>query len=507
MQSGIRAVTLASMVAAASMAISGAPQSQALSGEVQLQLGHEFFADGRYQDALDAYQRALGASEPADARAARAGIVQSALRVAEFTLARLEAEALVRSAPLDPQALALSADALWASGLFDEAESRYRDALSTIPELPRGRHGMARALAARNRLQEAMDEAQAALKSSPRDLEIHHTVGAIYERMHKYEESAGAFSNYVNLLPNKDTSEKADWSRSEIKFLRSFGQRVPFETDPGVDEQVYTIDFRLVNDKVVVRAKVNDGSFQDFVVDTGAENTILSRPTAQRLGITPITYTLSAGVGDVGLRGLQLARINTLELGPLKLRNVPCLIKDPPLRNLPVKEAESLSPLALGFSMIIDYKTRKITFGKRLPAEPSDFTLPLRLHRLATVRGTVDGKHPANFVVDTGGEVISISTATAEALEAMGRPAPDRKIALKVFGSSGWDKDAFLMPGVDLSFDLIKYTNFPVVVLNLDTPSALLGFQLGGIVGHRFLSKYRVGIDLAEAVLRLKAIS
>ena len=227
-----------------------------------------------------------------------------------------------------------------------------------------------------------MDEAQSALRLSPRDLEIHHTVGAVYERMHKYEEAAGAFSNYVNLLPNKDHSEKADWSRSEIKFLRSFGQRVPFEMDAEPGDQLYTIDFRLINEKVVVRAKVNDGSFQDFVVDTGAENTVISRPTAQRLGITPITYTLSAGVGDVGLRGLQLARINTLELGLLKLRNVPCLIKDPPLRDLPVKEAESLSPLALGFSIIIDYKAKKITFGKHLPTEAADFELPLRLHRL-----------------------------------------------------------------------------------------------------------------------------
>jgi hypothetical protein len=31
---------------------------------------------------------------------------------------------------------------------------------------------------------------------------------------------------------NKVRSEKADWSRA-IRFLRSFGQRVPFETDPG----------------------------------------------------------------------------------------------------------------------------------------------------------------------------------------------------------------------------------------------------------------------------------
>jgi tetratricopeptide (TPR) repeat protein len=506
MPRGLLAVSFPAILLAATFTIQ-ADVTQSQSGEIELQLANEFFSEGRYQDALEAYRKALNASVPADPREARSGIVQSALRVAEFDVARREAEALVKSAPLDPASLALGADALWASGLFDEAESRYKDALSQVPGLPRGHHGLARALAARGHLTDAMNEAQEALRLSPRDLEVHHTVGSIYERMHKYEEAAAAYSNFVNLLPNKDNSEKADWSRSEIKFLRSFGQRVPFETDPGADEQTYTIDFRLISEKVVVRAKVNDGSFQDFVVDTGAENTILSRPTAQRLGITPITYTLSAGVGDVGLRGLQLARINSLELGPLKLRNVPCLVKDPPLRNLPTREAESLSPLALGFSMVIDYQTKKITFGKHLPVEPADFTLPLRLHRLATVRGTVDGKHPANFVVDTGGEVISISTATASALTALGRPAPNRKIALKVFGSSGWDKDAFLMPGVDLMFDTIRYTNTSVVVLNLDTPSALLGFQLGGIVGHTFLSKYRVGIDLENSVLRLKRIS
>jgi len=41
--------------------------------------------------------------------------------------------------------------------------------------------------------------------------------------------------------------------------------------DPGAEDEVYTVDFRLVNDKVVVLAKINEGSFQDFVVDTGAD--------------------------------------------------------------------------------------------------------------------------------------------------------------------------------------------------------------------------------------------
>jgi tetratricopeptide (TPR) repeat protein len=472
--------------------------------EVQLQLGNQFFSEGRYQDALDAYQRALKTADPgAGARPARAGVIQAALRVAEFGTARSEAEILMKEQARSPDSLTLYGDALWAAGLFSAAENKYRDALAMSPESARGLHGIARALAARNHVDEAMNDAQAALRLSPRDLEIHHTVGTIYERMHKYEEAAAAYTNYVNLLPNKDHSEKADWSRAEIRFLRSFGQRVPFESDPGTDDMLYTVDFRMVNEKVVVRAKVNDASAQDFVVDTGSENTVITRTTASHVGITPITYTLTAGVGRVGLRGLQLARIDSLEIGTLKLRNVPCLIKNPPLRDIPVKETESLSPLALGYSMMIDYKTHKLTFGKHLPDEPKDFELPLRLYRLATVQGMVDGLHEANFVIDTGGEVISISQATATAL---GRN-PTRKIALKVYGTSGWDDDAFLLPGVDLAFDTILYKNFPVVVLNLDAPSALLGFQLGGIVGHKFLSNYRVGIDLEHSVLRLKKTS
>jgi tetratricopeptide (TPR) repeat protein/predicted aspartyl protease len=502
MHSVTRVAAISLLIAAASLVLRAQVPPPSESFAIQLQVGDLLFSEGKFVDALDAYRNALKAAPPDAVRLPRMGVIASALRVAEFDLARVEAEKLYKADPKSPDSMALYGDALWSAGLFQEAETLYRDALAISPQLARGHHGLAKSLAARSKLAEAMNEAQAALQLSPRDLEIHHTVGTIFERMHKYEEAAGAYSNYVNLLPNKDHSEKADWSRAEIRFLKSFGQRIPFESDPGTDDQIYTVDFRLVNEKVVVRAKVNDAAAQDFVVDTGSENTVITRTTAQKLGITPVTYTLSAGVGRVGLRGLQLARIDSLELGSLKLRNVPCLIKNPPLTDIPVKETEGLSPIALGYSMVIDYKTHKLTFGKHLPDEPRDFELPLRVHRLATVRGTVDGKQ-ANFVVDTGGEVISISSATATSL---GKPENSRRIALKVYGTSGWDPDAFLMPGVDLMFDAIPYKNFPVVVLNLDAPSALLGFQLGGIVGHKFLSKYRVGIDMDRSVLRLKAI-
>ena len=52
--------------------------------------------------------------------------------------------------------------------------------------------------------------------------------------------------------------------------------------------------------------------------------------------------------------------------------------------------------------MTIDYKKHELTIGRHLPRETTDFELPLRVYRLATVRGVVDRDHQANFVIDTG---------------------------------------------------------------------------------------------------------
>jgi Flp pilus assembly protein TadD/predicted aspartyl protease len=490
-------VVLALSVALVASARGGAPGSDA---EVQFQLGTLLFEETRYVEALQAFRKAAESTDSSISVPARIGVVRSALRIGEFTDAQREAHALKAIAPRNPEVLTVHADAVWSAGAFDEAEAEYRDALAARPGMSRALHGLARAVASHNQLDEAMNAAQAALKESPRDAEIHHTVGAIFERMRRYEQAAAAYTNYINLLPNKDRSEKAAWSRSQVRFLKSFGEREPIAVDDKVADQLHTVDFRIVDDKVIVKARVNDQRLQDFVLDTGSEQTTISRQTASSTGVRPITYTLSAGVGEVGLRGLQLGRADTFEIGTLRLSNVPVMIKAPALRGLPKRETESFSPLSLGMSMIIDYGARKLTMGRNLPEETSEIRLPMRHHRLSLVKGLINEQHPTYFVVDTGGEVISISTATAEAINAQ----PSRKIALRVYGTSGWDRDAFLLPGQRLRFaEAIEYRNFSLVVLNLRAPSVLLGFEVGGIVGHKFLSPYRVALDMARSELRM----
>ena len=142
--------------------------------------------------------------------------------------------------------LSLLGDALWSNGLFDEADRAYERALAASPESPRARFGRAKSLATRSKLPEALEEILTASAAAPRDGEIHAAIGDIYERLNRYDEAAIAYSNYINLLPNKDHSDMAQWSRAEIKFLRSFGQRRPIEMSAGAEDGYVTLDFRLV---------------------------------------------------------------------------------------------------------------------------------------------------------------------------------------------------------------------------------------------------------------------
>jgi len=468
--------------------------------DLQFQLATLLYDETRYQEALVAFTEATKTEDPRLAVAARKGTVRTALKVAEFVRARREAEALRTLASDDPEAQALLGDALWSVGLFDEAEGEYRNGVAKTPASARARFGLARSLAATSRLDEALDAALTASAAAPRDGEIHALVADIYERLHKFNQAANSYRNYINLLPNKDRSEKAAWARAQMEFLESFGDSVPIDIDQQDLDMLHTLPFRLVDDKIVVQARVNGGRTQDFILDTGSEETVLSQGTAQRERIRPVTYTLSAGVGEVGLRGLQLAQLKSLELGTLQVRNLPILIKNPALRGIPKREGESFSPLSIGMSMRIDYQQRLLTIGRKLPPVDADVRLPMRINRLAMVRGLLNSTHPTYFVVDTGGEVISISADTASALPA----SPFRRIPLRVWGTSGWDREAFLMPGMDLDFDEIEYRNFPLVVLNLRAPSILLGFQLGGIVGHKFLAPFRVTMDLEQSELLLE---
>ena len=466
-----------------------------------LSRGRDLFAQAKYIEALASFDRAAQGHDANVAAAAKRWRIRTSLRTAEFATARRDAEPLVAEAPGDGEVLALHADALWASGLFDEAESSYRAALGAGgAAAPDARRGLARALASRGRTDDALDHARLGLQAAPDDPELHAVAGSILERLGRYDEAATAYEAYARRLPAAERVGIGT-ARSRAQFLKAFEGRRPAEVT-GLGAAPREVPFKLVSKKVVVQGRVN-GTPVDFILDTGAERTAITPDIAARTGVRLLGTTLASGVGSAAWRRVGLARLDTLDVGGIRVRNVPVSVRAPAPGGAPRWQSQTLSPLALGLSVVVDYRAKRVLLGHDIPADTADLIMPMRVHRLPLVRGLLNGARPAAFIVDTGGEVISLNADVAASLDL--RPA--RRIPLRVHGLEGLDESAFLLPGVDLDVASIAYRQIGVAVLDLRSPSVLLGFQIGGIVGHRFLADRRVSFDLARSELRLSQAS
>jgi Flp pilus assembly protein TadD len=465
----------------------------------QLNRASALYKDGRYAEALKSFVEASEASNVSVAREARKGVVQSALRIGEFTLARQNAATLSQND--DAESLTVAGDALWAAGFFDEAEREYGRALAIDAKSARARYGLARSLVSRSRLGEALDEARQALALAPEDSDLHALLGTILERLRRFDDAATSYEAYADRLPRRESAAVAT-ARNRATLLRSFSRRPPLEVSAEDASEVHALPFKLVNNKILVPGRLN-GVQVEWVLDTGAERTGISPEVAAAAGIRAVSTTLTAGVGRVAVRRIRLGRADSLEIGSLVVRNVPVAIRSPVVGGAARWQGQSLSPLALGFSVSVDYQRKRVVLARSLGDESSAaVTLPMRMHPLPLIRGTINSTHPAYFVVDTGGEVISIGSDTADLLGM----EPARHIPLRVVGMSGPDEEAFLLPGVDLDFQGVSLRRIGLAVLNLRAPSVLLGYQVGGIVGHDFLSRYRVSIDVVRSEVRLESV-
>ncbi len=124
------------IVAGISLVIHADGTSQSQSAEIQLQLGNLLFAEGQYQESLDAFKNAVrgGIARPDAGRAHRVHPVGTAGR-----RVRLGAPGGRAAVCVEPD-VRLTRSRCTATrsgrpGSFDQAETKYRDALTSAPEI------------------------------------------------------------------------------------------------------------------------------------------------------------------------------------------------------------------------------------------------------------------------------------------------------------------------------------------------------------------------------------
>ena len=131
--SGRRAGIAFSIAALCTLALSADDRASSGDADLQLQLANQLFEENRLHEALRSFDRATQTDDLGLATLARKGKIRTALKVAEFGLARQEAEKLTGSQPPDDDALSLLGDALCSNWLCDEADRANERALAMSP--------------------------------------------------------------------------------------------------------------------------------------------------------------------------------------------------------------------------------------------------------------------------------------------------------------------------------------------------------------------------------------
>lgn len=172
------------------------------------------------------------------------------------------------------------------------------------------------------------------------------------------------------------------------------------------DSSAVTLPFQLIDNRIFLEVRVNDGGPFRFILDSGSGN-LLEMRTARELGLGLFNRTEIGGAGAARVPVWQ-AQVRRLAVGPITLTHQPVMV----LSLEPITQAIGFDRVdgLLGYELFrrfvvrIDYAAGRITFARHANADAPEsgtrlpFTLRGRVPRIRAVVDSVAG----DFIVDTG---------------------------------------------------------------------------------------------------------
>lgn len=323
-------------------------------------------------------------------------------------------------------------------------------------------------------------------------------------RSEQYKEAARGYVKYLAISKGLDDDRRAR-IKGLIDFMEYLGGKHELYAIGGADETA--IPIRIVGNRPVLEVRVNGRSKPlNFVLDSGSGATVLSRETAELLGLRPIARGGHAkGFGGDGRFEIVYGFVNTMEIGDVKVRNIPVYIRQ---FHSPANRVDGYIGLSLvsKFLTTIDYGEN--TFGLiRKDSEKADSVrsvgtaIPLRLTSSGFLSGEVrlEGvEEPVNFIVDTGSSVSVISDHLSR-LESVSSFVGNNK--MRVIGAAGIEENvsSYILPKI--SFGPLSQSDISAISLDLDTINTTTGFEQAGILGGNFLRNYRMTFDFKNSLV------
>lgn len=456
------------------------------------------FLKGRTDEA-ERTLRDLVATQPSNARAKLelANLLLKRKRISEAYEISFDA---VKADSQNAFGFAVLGNVLIAGGDLRQARLLLNNSLRLNPNEPLAWAGLGLVDFYENKVSDAIEKLEASVFFDGGEPDYAFSLGQIAARGERYDLAAESYRRFLEIAPPTD-KDRRDRISGLIRFLKFLGGKRELY---DVDGTGTSVPIEIVKDRPLVTVRVN-GKKRDlrFVLDTGSGISVISSRTAEAFGIKPVTKGgMARAIGGDGRFPIVYGFLRSVEIGEIKIRNVPVYIRPFHAANEHIDGYIGLS-LISKFLTTVDFPNSMFVLREKGPVEGTPqseaLAFPLRLTSSGFLSGevVVDGvDEPLNFIFDTGASVSVISEELA-ANEAVMRHLTEER--LQVVGAAGVldNVRTFNLPKVSIGRNHVERVR--AVELDLDVINEASGFRQVGILGGNFLKNYRMTFDFQNS--------
>jgi predicted aspartyl protease/cytochrome c-type biogenesis protein CcmH/NrfG len=508
----------AAVVCLATVVVAHSPDNEKARSRAQRAL-----RAGDFERAEQLYREVL-AKDDQDTEA-RLGLSHALLKERRLQDSFDHAARVIAVDPLSARAHALLGSAILAAGDFRLSVEEFRTALALNENEAMAIAGLAMVDYYENRIASCINGLRRATSIDSDEPDYVFNLGQAAARSEHYREAADAYERFLVIAPRTDADRRAR-IRGLIDFLRYLGQQGSLYDLQGSDRTV--LDFEAPDYRPIIKLRINGSKeYMRFVLDTGSGMSVLSEATARKLGLKAVARGgLARAVGGGGRFEIVYGYLNSIDIGEIKITNVPVYVRHFFDERDPVDGYLGIAALAR-LLIKVDYGTRRLTLvrqrntqpepervvegqGKPVKAEAVEIQPGIDVPVRTTASGFLSGEifidgisKPLNFIIDTGASVTVMSEKLAALEEAQ---AFIRQGRMRVFGAAGVAENVKMALLPKVAIGTFSREKIDAAVLDLDPVNETAGFLQSGILGGNFLRFYRVIFDFEKGVVRLESL-
>ncbi|HSK62485.1 MAG TPA: aspartyl protease family protein [Pyrinomonadaceae bacterium] len=507
-------------------AAGAAPTAHAFADKKAYARGYRAVRKGEFTQAEKIFRELL--EKDAHDKEARLGLSFALLKQRNLQAAYDNAARVLMQDPLSARGHALLGSAILAAGEFRLSVEEFRTALALNENEALAVAGLALVDFYENRLMLAINGLRKAASMDPDEPDYVFSLGQAAARSEHYREAADAYERFLIIAPKTDI-DRRERIQGLIAFLRYLGKQGSLYVTAGDDRT--SISFDATDNRPILHVRVNGGKeMLKFVLDTGSGMSVISEDTAKRLNIRPVARGgLARAVGGGGRFEIVYGYLSSIEMGAVRVENVPVYIRKFFDTNIPVDGYLGLSVVAK-YLTSLDYGTRRMSLVRQnqtaklepwtavrrpdsvlalAPFSPNDGTVevPLRTTSSGFLSGevTLDGSEKGvNFIIDTAASITVVSEKLAQEEHLLDLLRPS---TMRVFGAAGVAEDVTQLQLPRLSLGLSTLEKINAAVLDMEPVNETAGFTQSGILGGNFLRHFRVYFDFARGMMRLEPLN